>query len=85
MSFVAVGAFTLVLGILVWSFVRDRPEDKGWPSPREAQNFEKVPAIGLAEGIKMVISNAAFWPLAIWFFFDCAVFFSFGGLWGGLT
>jgi sugar phosphate permease len=29
------------------------------------------------------LSNPHFWPVAIWFFFDCAVFFSFGGLWGG--
>ena len=27
--------------------------------------------------------RAAFWPLAIWFFFLMAIFFSFGGLWGG--
>jgi sugar phosphate permease len=30
-----------------------------------------------------VLSHAAFWPLAVWFFFNCAVFFSFGGMWGG--
>jgi sugar phosphate permease len=83
MSFVVVGVFTLVLSILIWVFVRDRPQDKGWPSPRGTQKSGNAPSIRLAEGIKMVISNAAFWPLATWFFFDCAVFFSFGGLWGG--
>ena len=35
------------------------------------------------EGIRKVLTSPAFWPLAIWFFFDCAIFFSFGGLWGG--
>jgi sugar phosphate permease len=33
--------------------------------------------------MKRVITDPRFWPIAIWFFFDCAVFFSFGGLWGG--
>ena len=33
--------------------------------------------------MKRVITSPRFWPVAIWFFFDCAVFFSFGGLWGG--
>jgi sugar phosphate permease len=31
----------------------------------------------------MVLNTPAFWPLGAWFFFTCAVFFSFGGLWGG--
>jgi len=83
MSFVVVGGFTLVLGALVWIFVRDRPQDKGWPSPRGEQKAGTLPSIGLAEGVRMVLSTFAFWPLAVWFFFDCAVFFSFGGLWGG--
>ncbi|MDY6952703.1 MAG: MFS transporter, partial [Thermodesulfobacteriota bacterium] len=30
-----------------------------------------------------VLTYWRFWPIALWFFFDCAVFFSFGGLWGG--
>jgi sugar phosphate permease len=34
-------------------------------------------------GVGKVLTSPAFWPLAIWFFFDCAIFFSFGGLWGG--
>ena len=34
-SFVIVGVITLLLAILVWLFVRDRPADKGWPSPAE--------------------------------------------------
>jgi sugar phosphate permease len=83
MSFVVVGGFTLILGALVWIFVRDRPQDKGWPSSRGEQETGAPPSIGLGKGVRMVLSTPAFWPVAIWFFFDCAVFFSFGGLWGG--
>jgi sugar phosphate permease len=81
-SFVVVGGITLILAILVWLFVRDRPSDKGWPSPAEGMGSDRVP-VGLLEGMKKVLTCPWFWPVAIWFFFDCAVFFSFGGLWGG--
>jgi sugar phosphate permease len=82
LSFVAVGFFTLLMAILVWLFVRDRPSDLNWPSPAEPTGISPS-AIGLLEGIKRVLIYPRFWPIAIWFFFDCAIFFSFGGLWGG--
>ena len=82
MSFVAVGGLTLVLSLLVWIFVRDCPEDMGWVS-LNASVKASSPAIGLMAGFRTVVSCPHFWPLAIWFFFDCAVFFTFGGLWGG--
>jgi sugar phosphate permease len=82
LSFVVVGMATLLLGILVWIFVRDRPNDLNWPSPSEPVN-KALTSIGLVEGMKRVLNCPRFWPIAIWFFFDCAIFFSFGGLWGG--
>ena len=33
--------------------------------------------------MRRVLTCPHFWPVAVWFFFDCGVFFSFGGLWGG--
>ena len=81
-SFVIVGVFTLVLAVLVWVFVRDRPSDFGWPSLTESTQSDE-PGIGLLEGVRMVFTRAHFWPVAVWFFFNCAIFFSFGGLWGG--
>lgn len=82
LSFVVVGIVTSLLAILVWLFVRDRPADLGWPSPSEPSG-PSPQAIGLMEGIRGVLSYQRFWLIAIWFFFNCAVFFSFGGLWGG--
>jgi sugar phosphate permease len=82
MSFVAVGGLTLILSLLVWRFVRDCPEDMGWVS-LNASAKASAPAIGLMAGVRSVVSCPHFWPLAIWFFFDCAIFFTFGGLWGG--
>lgn len=87
-SFVIIGCCTLFLVIMVWLVVRDRPQDRGWPSILAIENMEnagnaKPEEIGLMEGAKRVLSNKYFWPVAIWFFFDCGIFFGFGALWGG--
>jgi len=88
-SFELIGCCTFIIVVLVWFVVRDRPADKGWPSIEELDKTKDVkvtpPAkqIPLLEGARQVISEKYFWPVAIWFFFDCGVFFAFGGLWGG--
>ncbi len=82
LSFIVVGIFTLVLAISVWVFVRDRPADFGWPAPEESKQ-KAAATIGLMESVRRVLTCRGFWPIAIWFFFDCGIFFSFGGLWGG--
>ncbi|MBU0991626.1 MAG: MFS transporter [Proteobacteria bacterium] len=83
-AFIVIGMFTLLLAILVWVFVRNRPSDFGWPSPFDSVKKESESvAPGLMEGAKKVLSNRHFWPLAIWFFFNCGIFFAIGGLWGG--
>jgi len=88
-SFELIGCCTFIIVVLVWLVVRDRPEDKGWPSIEELDKKKDdkvthpVKQIPLLEGARRVISEKYFWPVAIWFFFDCGVFFAFGGLWGG--
>ncbi|MGA9177609.1 MAG: MFS transporter [Desulfobacterales bacterium] len=87
-SFELIGCCTFIIVFLVWFVVRDRPEDKGWPSieelGREKGNvFEPVKQIPLLQGARRVVSEKYFWPVAIWFFFDCGIFFGFGALWGG--
>ncbi|MEW5722162.1 MAG: MFS transporter [Thermodesulfobacteriota bacterium] len=86
-SFMAIGGVTLVLAALIWFLVRNRPEELGYP-PVEAAvptspGAAPARAIGLGQGMKMVLARGSFWPLALWFFFTCGIFFSFGGLWGG--
>ena len=82
-SFVLVGVVTLVLAALVWIVVRDRPQDKGWPSMIQITVSKPVSSIGLWEGMKKVWSTPAFWVLAVWFLSMGAIFFTFAGLWGG--
>ncbi len=78
----------IILVALIWLLVRDRPTDKGWPSLAEIDHGKQetvatAEAIGLWEGARRVVTERYFWPVAIWFFFDCGIFFGFGALWGG--
>ena len=88
LSFELIGVITFVIVFLVWIIVRDRPADRGWPSIAAIEGAEggdspSSQAIPLLDGARRVVSEKYFWPVAIWFFFDCGVFFGFGGLWGG--
>ena len=87
-SFEIIAGCTLGIVAAAWLFVRDRPAVMGWPSLAEIDHVEGQTAptrsqIGLAQGVRTVISEWYFWPVAIWFFFDCGIFFGFGGLWSG--
>jgi sugar phosphate permease len=88
-SFELIGCFTFIIVAMVWFIVSDRPEDKGWPPIEEldkksADNVSHpTQQIPLLQGMRQVISEKYFWPVAIWFFFDCGIFFGFGALWGG--
>jgi sugar phosphate permease len=87
-SFVVIGIITLILAVAIWFLVRNTPQEMGLepqeePSASTDPDAAKPPAIGLWQGVGMVLGAARFWPLAIWFFFTLGIFFSFGGLWGG--
>ncbi len=87
-SFEIIAAGTLLMAVLVWVFVRNRPQDMGWPSIAEIDHTgpgSSAPprVIALWEGARRVVTEKYFWPVAIWFFFLVGVFFSFGGLWSG--
>ncbi len=86
-SFESIGGITFLLVGLVWLVVRDRPRDKGWPELTGPDGPPAAaappPSIALLGGMRMVLANRHFWPMAFWFFFNCGVFFGFGGLWGG--
>lgn len=74
MSFMAVAVITVMLSLLIWLFVRDAPPSTAAAGKRD---------ISLGQSMRLVVTNARFWPLAGWFFFTSAIFFSYGGLWGG--
>jgi sugar phosphate permease len=87
-SFEIIGAGTLVIAILVWLLVRNRPQDLGWPSLAEIDHqgpgtVSSPVRISLWHGVRRVATEPRFWPLACWFFLIGGSLFSFLGLWAG--
>ena len=87
MTFVVIGIATLALAGAVWTWVRNRPEDAGLPPPNllehAPETAQAVEEVSLLDGMKSVFTNRYFWAIAVWFFFNCGIFFGIGGLWGG--
>jgi sugar phosphate permease len=86
-SFGIIAGCTVGIIIAIWLVVWDRPADKGWPSIAQLEGLVEPPAAAvrnrLGRGMLRVVRERAFWPVAGWFFFDCGIFFAFGGLWSG--
>lgn len=82
LTLIGVGGVSLLMAVLVFAFVRNRPADMGLPPIKKASSAEES-RIGVMAGMKMVLSSGRFWPVSIWAFCVIGVSFAVGGLWGG--
>lgn len=88
-SLASVGLATAAIAALVWLVVRDKPQDKGWPSLRTEPAYqpdkggEPKAKIGLWAGMRQVVGAARFWPISLWGFTCIGISFAMAGLWGG--
>ena len=69
------GALSLVFAAACWLLIRD-------PEGAERESLA-VMAAELRTGAARVFSCGRFWPVALWFTFAIAVYFSLGGMWWG--
>jgi len=78
--FIVVGVITIVLTVLTWIIVRDRPDEKGFPVivEQKVSSTEKK-----GGGLRLVVSERNFWFIALWFFLRVGILFGFFGLWAG--
>ena len=84
LSFILISGLTAFLAILIWRIIRDHPEELGFNPVQQSflrEGEKQIPR--LWAGMKQVLSNGYFWPLAIHYFFIGGIFFAFIGLWGG--
>ncbi|NLX47908.1 MAG: MFS transporter, partial [Euryarchaeota archaeon] len=96
--FVALGVVSVIIAVAIFMTCKDRPQDKGYPTIKEIEAFEKgeslseekaqeakVPEkIPMTQALKQVFgAGMKFWPLAIWFFFMYGSIMVYQGLWGG--
>ena len=83
MALVVVGLVTLIMALLVYAFVRNRPSDVGLPPIGIVPAVEPKEGRSLLGGVKLVVSSGRFWPISVWSFFSIGISFALGGLWGG--
>jgi sugar phosphate permease len=80
--FVAAGVISIVLGILTWFVVHDRPQDVGLASPHEFPAESHRPSTPWQTGLLEVMRNPCSWP---GFFANIGLagtLLTFVGLWG---
>jgi sugar phosphate permease len=83
MTLVVVGVMTLVMALIVYVIVRDKPEDMGLPALHPSEPGASGESVGLWQGMGQVLTATRFWPLAVYSFTAIGTFFSLAGLWGG--
>jgi len=82
--FIAIGGLSLLLAILTLLFVRNRPEDAGFPSLREMQGLSSHAARDQhwVKDLMQVLKNRLIWPGFLINFGMGGGLFAFAGLWG---
>ncbi len=85
-TFVAIGLLSVMVALIAFKFVYDKPADMGLPSIAEIEGRELAKhnqsAVGVMEGLKGVLKNKRTWPPFIFLSLYCMTFFSFAGTWG---
>lgn len=82
--FIVLGALNFTLALLMFAFVRDRPEDAGFPSLREMEGKASYapPPCHWFRGLREVLGNPAVWPVFWVNLGMTASQLAFVGLWG---
>jgi sugar phosphate permease len=85
-TFVAIGLLSVMVAIISFKFVYDKPEDMGLPSIAEIEGRittkEIMQKASIMEGLKGVLKNKRTWPPFILLASYCMTFFAFAGTWG---
>lgn len=81
--FDAAGIFSLLMGVLIWFFVRSHPGEAGLPSMRELEGMAAHPRHQghWYDGLRTVIKNRATWPGFLPNLGVGGSLFAFAGLW----
>ena len=82
-TFLGIGLFSCLLSLLCWAFIRNRPQDRGWPALNEAQEGVTPPrARELWSGLKGVVSRWRIWPAFVLSGCASGLYLAFSGAWG---
>jgi sugar phosphate permease len=86
-SFIGIGGVSIFFGVLAWVFLRDRPENKGWPPMVEPLPLSATREPPIKEDLStinrlgIILKNSGFWMITLSYFFNGGPGLSFQGLW----
>jgi sugar phosphate permease len=82
-TFLAIGLFSGLLAVLCWVFIRNRPQDRGWPPLNEAQvGITQPGANELLAGLGGVVRRWRTWPAFVLSGCASGLYLAFSGAWG---
>gem|GEM_PF-1431901 len=82
-TFVGIGIFSILLALLCWIFIRNRPQDRGWPALNEAQAGITPPKPReLLSGLSGVVRQWRVWPNFVLSGCSSGLYLAFSGAWG---
>jgi len=84
-SFFVLAGLTFLNGGMVWLLVRDTPRHMGLPpvGPEMEETSTDGTGFPITKVMRLVLGRTDFWLLALWFFLNGGLMFSFAGLWAG--
>ena len=83
-GFIAIGVLTLGISLLCWCFVRNRPQDMGFPPINEREIFKAdMPKdhFSLLQGLKEILPIKGMLPVAIFYLFNQGGMYALMGTW----
>lgn len=84
-SMSSVGIVSVVVAVLLYMFLRNRPEDVGGASIADIQGITPASTtpIGIMESLGILVKSYTFWTIAVMFFVLYGTIMGFQGLWAG--
>ena len=87
-AFLVCGVASIVIAVMLWVWVRNTPQEKGFSSyeavpPGAASTMNGTGQISMRDSVTIIFTSGQFWLISLWFFSHFTLHMSFGGLWGG--
>ena len=84
-SMTSVGIASLVVAVLLYLFLRNKPEDVGGANINDIQGITVASStpLGIGESLGILVRNYNFWTIAAMFFVLYGTIMGFQGMWAG--
>lgn len=82
-AMIVTGVVTIAIALLLWLFVYDSPQDKGFEPYQQMPPLSKSALDVMMVNLKIICFSVQFWIIAVWFCCHFSIHMAFGGVWGG--